>query len=132
MNSQWILESLKVLYWGPLLFLIYINDLHLAIKKCTTLHFADDTNLLMKNMSLKQLRKYLNLDLRNLCYWLKANMIQGGQQILISIFQVYSKYFQVIFLVFPGIFTGQRGVPEQYLLVKKDVKYKNQSPVILN
>ena len=30
---------------GPLLFLIYINDLHLAIKYSTTHHFADDTNL---------------------------------------------------------------------------------------
>ena len=36
----------------------------------------------------------------------------GGQQILISILQVYSRYFQVIFLVFPGSFTGQLGVPE--------------------
>ena len=39
---------------GPLPFQIFINDLHLAIKRCTTRHFADDTNLLIKNMSLKQ------------------------------------------------------------------------------
>ena len=32
---------------GPLLFLIYINDLHLAINFSTTYHFADDTNLLL-------------------------------------------------------------------------------------
>ena len=31
---------------GPLLFLIYINDLHLAIKHSETFHFADDTHLL--------------------------------------------------------------------------------------
>ena len=31
---------------GPLLFLIYINDLHECIKYSTTHHFADDTNLL--------------------------------------------------------------------------------------
>ena len=49
---------------GPLLFLIYINDLNTAIKYCTTRHFADDTNLLIKNKSLKQLKKHLNLDLR--------------------------------------------------------------------
>ncbi|MCH2405870.1 MAG: reverse transcriptase family protein, partial [Nitrosopumilus sp.] len=60
---------------GPLLFLIYINDLHSAIKYCTTRHFADDTNLLNVNDSLKQMRKHLNLDLRNLCNWLKANKI---------------------------------------------------------
>ena len=60
---------------GPLLFLIYINDLHNCIKFCTTRHFADDTNLLIKNTSLKQMQKRLNLDLRALNNWLKANKI---------------------------------------------------------
>ena len=31
---------------GPLLFLLYINDLHKCINHCSTFHFADDTNLL--------------------------------------------------------------------------------------
>ena len=31
---------------GPLLFLLYINDLNQAIKFCEVHHFADDTNLL--------------------------------------------------------------------------------------
>ena len=31
---------------GPLLFLLYINDLNQAIKFCNKHHFADDTNLL--------------------------------------------------------------------------------------
>ena len=60
---------------GPLLFLIYINDLHNAIKFSKTRHFADDTNLLIENNSLKQLQKQLNYDLRQLCRWLKANKI---------------------------------------------------------
>ena len=32
---------------GPLLFLLYINDLNQAIKLCKVHHFADDTNLLI-------------------------------------------------------------------------------------
>ena len=60
---------------GPLLFLIYINDLHHAIKYSKTRHFADDTNLLINNNSLKQLKKRLNFDLRQLSNWLKANKI---------------------------------------------------------
>ena len=60
---------------GPLLFLVYINDLHNAIKYCTVRHFADDTNLLINAKSPKQLQKYLNWDLKNLCKWLKANKI---------------------------------------------------------
>ena len=61
--------------FGPLWFLIYINDLHITIKYCTVHHFADDTNILIKNKSLKQRKKQLNLDLRNLSNWLKANKI---------------------------------------------------------
>ena len=48
----------------PLLFLIYINDLHKPIKYCNVRHFADDTNLLISKNSPKQLQKYLNLDLK--------------------------------------------------------------------
>ena len=60
---------------GPLLFLIYINDLHFAIKYSTTHHFADDTNFLYVSKSLKKIQKYMNLDLRFVCNWLKANKI---------------------------------------------------------
>lgn len=35
---------------GPLLFLLYINDLHCAIKYSITFHFADDTNLLLSSI----------------------------------------------------------------------------------
>ena len=41
---------------GPLLFLLYINDLHVAIKHCKVHHFADETNLLVINKSLKRLK----------------------------------------------------------------------------
>ena len=48
---------------GPLLFLIYINDLHNAIKFSTVHHFADDTNLLITNVSIKKIQIQMNLDL---------------------------------------------------------------------
>ena len=37
---------------GPLLFLLYINDLNQAIKFCNVHHFADDTNLLYLGKSI--------------------------------------------------------------------------------
>ena len=40
---------------GPLLFLIYINDLHKAIRYCKVHHFADDTNLFHTNKLVKNL-----------------------------------------------------------------------------
>ena len=60
---------------GPLLFLVYINDLHIAIKHSKVFHFADDTNLLHISKSPKKLQNLLNLDLKYLYRWLLANKI---------------------------------------------------------
>ena len=60
---------------GPLLFLIYINDLHVAIKYCKVHHFADDTNLLSFNNSIKKINKQVGHDLKYLSNWLNANKI---------------------------------------------------------
>ena len=60
---------------GPLLFLVYINDLHKAIHYSKTYHFADDTHLLNINMSAKRIQKQMNIDLKCLFQWLLANKI---------------------------------------------------------
>ena len=60
---------------GPLLFLLYINDLHKAIKNSSVYHFADDTNLLNINTSPKKIQKQINQDLKCLYKWLLANKI---------------------------------------------------------
>ena len=60
---------------GPLLLLIYINDLNLSIKFCKVRHFADDANLLHFSKSVKKLDKYINLGMKNLTDWLNANKI---------------------------------------------------------
>ena len=60
---------------GPLLFLIYINDLSRSIKNSKIHHFADDTNLLYASSSLKDINKKINFDLSNLVQWLWANKI---------------------------------------------------------
>ena len=60
---------------GPILFLLYINDLHRSIKFCTTYHFADDTNILNISKDYKSLQRQVNSDLRSLHKWLTANKI---------------------------------------------------------
>ena len=60
---------------GPLLFLIYINDLQKSIKNSKVYHFADDTNLLNTSNSYKKLIKDVNADLKSLYLWLLANKI---------------------------------------------------------
>ena len=60
---------------GPILFLLYINDLHSCIKHSSTLHSADDTNLLNISSNYKTLIKEINKDLKSLVMWLTANKI---------------------------------------------------------
>ena len=60
---------------GPLLFLICINDLYNVIKHSSMFHFAEDTNLLYSNTSLKRINKYINHDLRLIVHRLRANRI---------------------------------------------------------
>ena len=60
---------------GPLLFLIYINDLDHAIKFCKVHHFADDTNLVHFSKSVSKLKTYFNIDMKNITNWLNANKI---------------------------------------------------------
>ena len=51
---------------GPLLFLIYINDLNQALKFRKVHHFADDTNFINFSKSVDGLNKYINLDFKSL------------------------------------------------------------------
>ena len=60
---------------GPLLFLIYINDLSKICCFTTPFLFADDTNLLHHNKDPKILEKEINQDLDKISEWLKANRL---------------------------------------------------------
>ena len=57
---------------GTLLFILYINE---PITHSTTHHFADDTNILITDKSLKKINKQINQDLKQVCHWLRANKI---------------------------------------------------------
>ena len=60
---------------GPLLFLIYINDLHNAFDKCLIHHFADDTNLIFDNKKIEVIEEVMNNELKFLVEWLRANKL---------------------------------------------------------
>ena len=58
---------------GPLLFLVYINDLPCAVKKSTTSMYADDTTLFFRSKNIDDLNEAINNDLRDLDSWLSGN-----------------------------------------------------------
>ena len=58
---------------GPLLFLLYINGLHKTMEHSSVHYFADDTNILFVNKSLKKINHYNNCDLKLLCQCIRSN-----------------------------------------------------------
>ena len=60
---------------GPLLFLIYINDLHTVGKHSLPILFADDTNLFLSGKNLDDMQTLLNEELTEIDLWLKANKL---------------------------------------------------------
>ena len=65
---------------GPLLFLLYINDIHVSSKKLDFHLFADDTSLLfssenLQNVEVQNLEETVNLELTNISDWLLANKL---------------------------------------------------------
>ena len=59
---------------GPLLFLIYINDLPLATK-LFVLMFADDTTLLASGKNIVELYNYINAELHKLATYFRLNKL---------------------------------------------------------
>ena len=47
---------------GPLMFLLYINNLRFSLKRSTASHFADDTSITYASRKMKSLETVLNQD----------------------------------------------------------------------
>ena len=60
---------------GPLLFLIYINDLPLALRNCNVTMYADDTSLSCASKNMDDLNQLMNEDLNCLKDWLQGNKL---------------------------------------------------------
>ena len=60
---------------GPLLFLLYINDIVLSSKICKFTLFADDTSLFYSHENKTEGEKVLNTELSKIAEWLAANKL---------------------------------------------------------
>src|ERR1043165_1332461 len=60
---------------GPLLFLIYVNDISHTSTTLQFLMFADDTNMFMSSKSLVELVDKFNIELQKVNNWFKANKL---------------------------------------------------------
>ena len=60
---------------GPLLFIMYMNDLPLFTKDTKITMYADDTSLLKAFTTINQLQEELILAFAKVCEWLKNNKL---------------------------------------------------------
>jgi hypothetical protein len=61
---------------GPLLFLIYINDLPMATDSdINVVFFADDTSIIITSPNQERLQTALNRSLSDINLWFKANVL---------------------------------------------------------
>jgi len=60
---------------GPLLFIIYTNDLPNSLNNTKAILFADDTTIFAHDHNLTNLYSKINYDLESLYDWFKANKL---------------------------------------------------------
>jgi hypothetical protein len=60
---------------GPLLFLLYINDLYLSLSQTSCGHFADDTFIIYNSKKPKTIETVINTELKEVTKWLRLNKL---------------------------------------------------------
>ena len=60
---------------GPLLFLLYINDLAIVSEACFPILFADDSNMFISGKDVQAMSQKLNSDMENIRQWLCCNKL---------------------------------------------------------
>ena len=100
---------------GPLLFLIYVNDLYKASSELSAVMFADDTNLFLSDKSIDSLFTKMNSELLKVSTWFKANKLSLNiSKTKFSIFHPSSK---------------RRFIPTELPILKIDDVHITRDPV---
>ena len=75
MNTLLIMGRLKGSCLGPLIFLIFVNDLHLHLQHSECVQFADDTTLVFTHRNLNYLHFSIESELTCIQDWFNANKL---------------------------------------------------------
>ncbi|CAB4014228.1 Hypothetical predicted protein [Paramuricea clavata] len=90
---------------GPLLSLIYINDLPNSLEYSSTRMFADDTTLTVSGKSIQDVEVAINHDLTNVKQWLSANRLSLNL-VKTEYLLIGSRYNINNLLAAPNVFVG--------------------------
>ena len=88
---------------GPLLFLLYINDLPNCLSKSTPILFADDTTVVKTGTNILDLFRDMNSELLNLETWCKTNKLSlNAKKTKFILFKPKRKHIHYLDLKFGG------------------------------
>ena len=74
-DNKHILTWLDLTWLGPLLFLLYINDLSTVSEACIAILFADDTDMFFTGKNLQTMTTVINEELAQIQEWLYCNKL---------------------------------------------------------
>ena len=98
---------------GPLLFLIYVNDLPSASNLLNTIMFADDTNLFFEHKDISFLFSTVNRELQNINEWFISNKLSlNVKKTKFSIFHKASRRDDLPLLL-PKLFINNQVIKRQ-------------------
>ena len=113
---------------GPLLFLIYINDLPNISKKLDLYLFADDTNIYYEDKSLENLEIRVNKELKNLYLWLSVNRLALNiEKTNFVIFHPFNKplKYNVTILIHKKAITEKKSIKYLGILIDSTLSWKD-------
>ena len=113
---------------GPLLFLIYVNDMPQALS-CDLLQHADDSYLIYQHKDVKEIENILNKIFSNLCDWFVDNKLSihfGDDKTKCIIFASNNKVKKAepLSINYKGIVIKQHSkINYQFYVTKQNVLY---------
>ena len=90
---------------GPLLFFIFINDIHLSLHMAIVKLFADDTNFFISGKNVELLRQKVICEIQWFQTWIHANKLTinyDPQKFCYCIFKPEQKSFPCTYSLFVG------------------------------
>ena len=114
---------------GPLLFLLYINDLPNVSNKLSFYLFADDTNIFFESDNLDTLQKTVNHERKKLVMWINANRLAlNVSKTNFVIFSALNKPLKTVTILINRQVIGQKEFTK-YLGVLIDSKLNFKQPI---
>ena len=114
---------------GPLLFLIYVNDLQMCSKVLKFILFADDTNIFFSDKSFE----ILNNELINLSEWFKSiNYRWIWEKTGYIVFGRRKKYSKNVLTIDDTVITRVISTKFLGVIISEDLKWKEHTKVVCN